>query len=93
MSDTATPEEIKRAVALMQLGAETAKVVLAELDRMDVTQGELLITLEEFVVQMICGIDISTGKEGRLLANLRTNVMRRTAKARLLMDGKVAGNG
>lgn len=93
MSEEATHEQVKRGLALMQLGAEVAKVILTELQRMDATQGELMIVMEEVIAQIICGIDISKGKEGRLLAELRTNVMRRTAKARLLMDGKVAGNG
>ena len=96
MTNEATAEEVQRALALMQLGAEMAKVALDELDKMDASRRELLILMDEFVVHMVCGLDISTGKEGRLLADLRANVMRRTAKARLSMDlekTKPAGNG
>lgn len=78
---------IDRELALMRLGDETAKVILEELQKMDASQGELLLVLEQFTVHLITGIDISKGKEGKLLATVRENVMRRTARARLLMNG------
>lgn len=75
-----------------ELGRLTADVILAELRKVEgSTTGDMLVCLEAIVVNALAAVDLQpVGKEGKLLKQLRENVMRRLAQARVL-EGKAGG--
>lgn len=77
-----------------ELGRLIAEVILAELRKVEgATTGDMLVCLEAIVVHSLGAVALQpAGKEGKLLKQLRENVMRRLAQARVL-EGKAQGNG
>ncbi len=75
-----------------ELGRLIADVILAELRKVEgATTGDMLVCLEAIVVNALAAVDLQpAGKEGKLLKQLRENVMRRLAQARVL-EGKAQG--
>jgi hypothetical protein len=74
------------------IGRETANVILAELRKIEgATTGDMLISMESLVLNLFLGIELTAGKEGKILKQLRENVMWRMAQQRVL-EGKAKGN-
>jgi hypothetical protein len=74
------------------LGRLVSDVIVAELRKVEgSTTGDLLVCLEAVVVHALAAVDLKpAGKEGKLLKQLRENVMRRLAQARVL-EGQTRG--
>lgn len=75
-----------------ELGRLVADVIITELRKVEgATTGDMLVCLESLVVNALGAVELHPpGKEGRLLKQLRENVMRRLAQARVL-EGKARG--
>lgn len=84
--------ESMRYATFDELGRLVADVIIAELRKVEgSTTGDMLVCIEAIVVNALAAVDLQpAGKEGKLLKQLRENVMRRLARARVL-DGEAGG--
>lgn len=67
------------------LGRETSKVIMAELHKIEgATSGDLLIAIESVLVHAFAAANLAKGKEGKVLKQMRENVMKRLARGRMM---------
>jgi hypothetical protein len=85
-------DDAMRYASFDELGRLVAEVIITELRKAEgSTTGDMLVCLESLVVNALAAVQIQpAGKEGKLLKQLRENVMRRLAQARVL-EGKARG--